>query len=329
MRKELRYMVFDCETATLPFADMIAHGDSEAKKKISIARPLIYDMGWTITNRKGDIIETKQFLVAEIFSVPSIFNTAYYSYKRPIYLDMIAKGEITVLPWNSIMEIFIEDLNKVNGVGAYNSMFDFKKAIPFTELYISKLYSSDYYAWEALQYQLCENIVSTHYKKPEDKIFEPEVFKFRDNEYMLFDLWGLATKILLNTVGYKKKCLEHNLISNSGMYFKTSAETSYQFLKNKYDFEEAHTALEDAIIETFILSKIAARHSIDAGISFFPFRDLGETVDFIQRLKRPNITECETILTAIENHLATKEEGTAYYTRVKNKMDEIMNYMGR
>ena len=46
------------------------------------------------------------------------------------------------------MEIFIDDLQKVDAVGAYNSMFDFKKAIPFTELYINKLYSPNYYDWE-------------------------------------------------------------------------------------------------------------------------------------------------------------------------------------
>ena len=45
-RKENRYMVFDCETATLPFANEIANGDAEKKKKIAIARPLIYDLGW-------------------------------------------------------------------------------------------------------------------------------------------------------------------------------------------------------------------------------------------------------------------------------------------
>ena len=51
--KELRYMVFDCETATLPFASELANGDNEKKKEIAIARPLIYEMGWTITNRRG------------------------------------------------------------------------------------------------------------------------------------------------------------------------------------------------------------------------------------------------------------------------------------
>lgn len=66
-RREYRYLVLDCETATLPFANEIAENDPERKKKIAIARPLIYDIGWTITNRKGEILGKKQFLIAETF----------------------------------------------------------------------------------------------------------------------------------------------------------------------------------------------------------------------------------------------------------------------
>ena len=54
---------------------------------------------------------------------------------------------------------------------------------------------------------------------------------------------------------------------------------------NKYDFEEKHTALDDAIIESFILARIARKHAISIGIKFFPFRDLGYTTDFVMRLK--------------------------------------------
>ena len=48
MSKKLVYMVVDTETATLPFANEIANNDPELKKKIAIARPLVYDIGWTL-----------------------------------------------------------------------------------------------------------------------------------------------------------------------------------------------------------------------------------------------------------------------------------------
>ena len=67
------YIVLDCETATLPYA---ANFDGEARKRIAIAKPLIYDLGWTIVDRQGRVYARRNFLITEIFSVPAIFNTA-------------------------------------------------------------------------------------------------------------------------------------------------------------------------------------------------------------------------------------------------------------
>ena len=325
-RHELRYMVFDCETATLPFANEIANGDSEKKKRIAIARPLIYDLGWTITNRKGEILEKKQYLIAETFSVPSVFNTAYYSEKRPLYLKMLANDETCIKPWNDVMEIFMDDLQKVNAVGAYNAMFDFKKAIPFTELYIQKLYSSDYYEWEKIQRRLCYAIANEPYKKNEEKDFDGENFSFRGESFPLFDLWGLAATHLLNTVSYKKKCLENNMLTASGTYFKTSAEASYRYLADKYDFDEAHTALDDAIIETFILAQIAKRSAITIGITFFPFRELGTTNEFVLRRKNPVQEEITIVVEAMTKGLEGKATSN-YTTRIEKIISELEGYL--
>jgi len=325
-RHELRYMVFDCETATLPFANEIACGDSEKKKRIAIARPLIYDLGWTITNRKGEILDKKQYLIAETFAVPAVFNTAYYSAKRPLYLEMLANDETCIKPWNDVMEIFMDDLQKVNAVGAYNSMFDFKKAIPFTELYIQKLYSPNYYEWEQVQRNLCRKIANEPYKKNEEKDFDAENFSFRGETYPLFDLWGLATTHLLNTVSYKKSCLNNNMLTASGTYFKTSAEASYRYLTDKYDFDEAHTALDDAIIETYILAQIAKRSAITIGIIFFPFRELGTTNDFVLRKKRPDQTEITVVVDAMIKGLEGK--ATSHYTmRIENIISQLAGYL--
>lgn len=325
-RKENRYMVLDCETATMPFANEIACDDAEKKKKIAIARPLIYDIGWTITNRKGEILESKQFLVAETFSVPAVFNTAYYTEKRPLYISMLEKHETTIKPWKEISTILFEDMKKVNAVGAYNSMFDFKKAIPFTELYISKLYSNDYFDWEKVQRKLCQKIANEPYHKNEEKEFDGEVFKFHGMNFPLFDLWGLSTRHLLNNPTYKKECLNHDMLTASGTFFKTSAESSYRYLMNKYDFDEAHTALDDAIIETYILSQIAKKHSVTIGIIFFPFRELGTTDEFVMRKKKPDSAEIEIVVNAIENYLLTKEPSN-YTARLENILSRLNEYL--
>lgn len=333
MAKKLYYMVVDTETATLPFANEIAANDPERKKRIAIAKPLVYDIGWTITDRKGNIYDRKQFLIAETFSVPAVFNTAYYAEKRPRYIEMLSKGETSVLPWDNVMDIFMTDLAKVDAVGAFNSMFDFKKAIPFTELYIRKLYSPDYYKWEAIQRNIAKNIAEGNAKNNNNSNFESDIFRFRGNEYALFDLWGLATTYLLNNATYKNECINHGLFTASGTFFKTSAESSYQYLCNKYDFVESHTALDDAEIETFILSKIAAKHAVTPGIKFFPFRDLGSTDEYCKRRKTPNREECEKVYEAIAAYVDAKIEETCgeisnYARGLINRLQSLAEYAG-
>lgn len=325
-RKENRYMVLDCETATLPFASELACGDAEKKKKIAIARPLIYDIGWTITNRKGEILDKKQFLIAETFSVPAVFNTAYYAEKRPIYLEMLQRRETTIKTWYEVSEMLLQDMRKVDAVGAYNSMFDFKKAIPFTELYINKLYSPNYQAWEQTQRNLCYKIMNERYQKNEEKNFDGENFKFRDEEFPLFDLWGLATKHLLNNATYKKQCLNNEMLTASGTFFKTSAEATFRYLMDKYDFNEAHTALDDATIETYILSKVAKKSAITLGIMFFPFRELGTTDEFVMRRKTPNQEEVDTVINAMSKYLEGKEPSN-YTSRIENIISQLMEYL--
>ena len=334
MRKKLFYMVVDTETATLPMANEIANGDPERKKRIAIAKPLVYDIGWTICDRRGNIYEKKQFLIAETFAVPAVFNTAYYADKRPIYIDMLNRGETVIKPWRDVMEIFITDLAKVNAVGAFNSMFDFKKAIPFTELYINELYSPDYFKWENLQRRACVRIAEGKDKNNRNPDFEADIFRFRGNEYILFDLWGLSTAHLLNNTTYKNECINHNMFTASGTFFKTSAESSYRYLVKKYDFFEAHTALDDAIIETFILSKIAQKHAVTPGIKFFPFRDLGGTDEFCMRRKVPNMTECNAVYDAIAEYVdakiaETNGEISNYCRGLMNRLNHLAAYMGR
>jgi pyrroloquinoline quinone (PQQ) biosynthesis protein C len=178
-----------------------------------------------------------------------------------------------------------------------------------------------------MQYKLCVNIANGE-KLPKNPNFEPDIFRFRGKVYPLFDLWGLATTYLLNNVTYKNKCLEHGMLTNSGTFFKTSAESSYRYLQNKYDFDEAHTALDDAIIESYILHKIAQRHAITIGIKYFPFRDLGYTYDHVMRRKVPNLNECEKVVSAINAYIETKDEETAYVKGLLKKVDMLLEYMG-
>lgn len=272
------YLILDCETATLPYASKFG-GDE--KKAISIAKPLIYDLGWTICDAKGKIYRKRSYLITEIFSVPSVFNTAYYKEKRPQYLEKLKVGSISLRTWKEATEILERDLLEVQAVGAYNAAFDFKKAIPFTEKYIEALYSNDFQHWEEVQEKVCENIAKGKRAGKRDGApeFDPYNFQFRNNFYPIFDIWGLACKHLLNTDEYRTACLANNWITSSGKYYQTSAEKAFAYLMNDREFLESHTAIEDAEIESAIFGKVVEKvgiKRIEFEIIFFPFRIVGK-----------------------------------------------------
>ena len=77
-------MILDCETATLPFTS--EYSNAEDKKKIAIAKPLIYDIGYQIIDINGNIYKRVNYLISETFFDMQIFATAYYAAKRSIYL---------------------------------------------------------------------------------------------------------------------------------------------------------------------------------------------------------------------------------------------------
>lgn len=279
-RRRKYYLILDCETATLPYAHKLESADQ--KQKIAIAKPLIYDIGWQIVDRQGRVYERMNFLISEIFSVPEVFDTAYYAWKRPLYIDKLNKGEIELTDWRTAINYLQDALNVCEAVGAYNAMFDFKKALPFTELYVNRLYSTNFHEWLKEQAQSCETILKSR-QSDSNPAFDPDNFLFRGRAYPLFDIWGLACTHLLNNDEYKRMCLENKWLTASGKYFKTSAETAYRYFKQDTDFEESHTALDDAIIESELFGAMCGKNkdNLIMGLIYFPFKKLGEVENFM------------------------------------------------
>lgn len=278
------YVVLDCETATLPEA---INYEGEARKNIAIAKPLIYDLGWKVIDAQGRTYARKNYLISEIFSVPAIFDTAYYASKRCIYLEKLEKGEIILTDWKTASAELVEDMDACVAVGAYNSMFDYKKAIPFTDLYISKLYSPDFHDWLNYQNKKLPWLAKGN-RNENPNGFDETIFRFRGKEYPLFDLWGLSCRHILNCDEYKNMCLDNDWQTASGKYFKTSAETAFRFFSETLDFEEAHTAIDDAEIESILFAEICKRtkKKFEMGIIYFPFRELGTVESFLTNTGR-------------------------------------------
>ena len=327
--KRKYYLTLDTETATLPFANTLAK-NAEEKKKIAIAKPLVYDIGWIITDRQGNILKSVNYLVQETFFVPNVFNTAYYCDKRPVYMDLLSKGKILTANWNTIMDHLEQDIQEVDISTAYNATFDFKKAIPFTEQYISHLYSADYNEWERHQWGACKRLITYGNDAKNEEFLNP-YFKFRGNEYPICDLWALACNRLININKYRNFCLENQLLTASAQYFKTSAETSYRYLMSKYDFDEDHTALSDATIEAAILAKALKRGKVEPYLEAFPFRQLGTTFDYVTNEKpkyRANVLEAlAQYIEENDGMSRAYDGGSRYWTRICNTYQQIKTDM--
>lgn len=319
MKKKF-YLTLDTETATLPFANELCKTAAE-KQKVAIAKPLVYDIGWTITDRLGNIIKQANYLVQETFFVPNVFNTAYYRDKRPIYMNLLTKGEIDTANWNEIITVLQADLEICDLTTAFNACFDFKKAIPFTERYIKHLYSEDYNIWEQKQRKKCEKIIHGTDDSNNPEYLEP-YFELRGKKYPIADLWGIACDRLINIDKYRNYCLQNKLVTASAIYFKTSAETSFQYLMNQHDFIEDHTALSDAIIESQILTKALKKGKIEPQIKAFPFRELGTTYDYV-RNKQPKYSQMlgDMLTEYIEKNNGREKaiyDNSAYWKRIMN-----------
>lgn len=332
MAKKKFYMTLDTETATLPFANEIAGKSAKIKQSIAIAKPLVYDIGWVITDRQGNIVDTKNYLVQETFFVPNVFNTAYYCNKRPIYMELLEKGEIVPKTWNEIVKILIQDLEKVDILCAYNSAFDFKRAIPFTEKYIKNLYSADYNEWEKKQKQKCKEIAKNGKFEGGNPNYMKPFLELRGKRYPTADLWGIACDRLININKYRNFCLENKYLTASVQYFKSSAETSFQYLLGQYDFIEDHTALSDALIESQILTRALKKGAVNEYVEAFPFRKLGTSFKYVEegRIGKEKKQKYRKILKeALENYINVNEGeikadlGNRYWMRMCNTLENI------
>jgi len=217
-KRKTYFMVLDVETAN------------------TVEDPLVYDIGYIIGDKRGNIVEKASFAIWEIFEKePELMNTAYYAEKLPQYYDEIARGERKVVPikaaWNRIRQDI--EKYKVKKVFAYNAFFD-RSALNRTLRYITK----SQYRW-----------------------FMPYGTEFHC-------IWNAACTSIFQTPTFKRMARKNSWYSKSGKYFLTNAETAYRFLTNKHQFVEAHKGIDDVLIEYYILLRILKRKKkIDTSIN--------------------------------------------------------------
>ena len=195
----------------------------------------VYDVGYTITNRKGEVLSTFNALVLEIFTDASKMMGAFYAKKLfTHYAPMLNRSEVALMPWADIVAQIRYDmaLYNVNVVSAYNLGFD-RRVMRQTDALLRGGNG---------QNSIVENGVE------------------------LLDIWQFACETKLSQVTYKELARSRGWVSAKGN-IRTGAEYAYRFCSGDHGFIEDHTALSDALIETDILAACyACKKTVPYGI---------------------------------------------------------------
>ena len=191
---------------------------------------LVYDIGFTITDKKGNIYAKRSFAVKEIFEWTDLMNTAYYKQKLPLYFERLKKGLIEKASiWDIRKRIKKAiEMFDIKEVYAYNASFDYT-TLNNTVRYLSGSACRWFFPYGT---QIC-------------------------------DIWHIACQVL----GTQKTFQWENVRNEKGNLI-TNAERMFAYLSQNEDFEEEHTGLADAIVETQILARCFSSHkSINKNIN--------------------------------------------------------------
>lgn len=192
-----------------------------------VEQPLVYDVGFTICDRHGNIYERHSYVIYDVYVLmKDLMETAYYHKKLPIYEYGLKHGLFKMVNLMTLRRIIYQKIKEYNikDVGAFNGYFDLILALNKTLRYITK---SKY------------------------RYFFPYGVKF-------FCIWHMATQTICLQKTYQEWTRAHGYVSPKGN-IRTDAETIYRYY-HETSFKESHTGLDDAIIETFIFAKAIAQH---------------------------------------------------------------------
>lgn len=242
------YCILDTETTATVSPD-------ENKKK-KVVEKLVYDLGYTIATKK-EIVLKRNYLIQEIFDNKQLMNNAYFASKKPMYDKMVASNQVEIIPFATAVKQMQRDFTEYNVTKfcAYNVSFDLD-ALMQTALYIYR------------------NVFKILWKKTKKGTFVPDTELFlkkvilHKEDIEILDLWTLSCQTLCN----QKTFQAFYKVINKGKV-KSNAEIVYNYINGTTEFEEDHTALSDAIIETEILQRILKIHQkVETKWTCFPSR---------------------------------------------------------
>lgn len=208
MLKKNYYLMLDTETAG------------------TLDKPLIYDIGLAVIDRKGKIYKSYSLVIPEIFfGEKNLMKSAYYAQKIPMYLDHVKQGKKTVMSFWQMKRLIekLFTLYNIKAVVAHNASFDIK-ALNNTISFLSN---------------------------------GSEKFFFNSNVEVWCTL-AMARSTICKQPTYIKWCKEHGYYTRRGA--RATAEILYRFISGNNNFIEYHTGLQDVLIEKDIFIRCLRQH---------------------------------------------------------------------
>lgn len=187
----------------------------------------VYDAGWAVVDRRGNVYRTRSFVNADIFlHEKELMQSAYYAKKIPQYWEDIKSGRRILASWNTICKTFREDYKEfsVTQIYAHNMRFDYG-TLNNTQRWITKSSRRYFFPYGA---EICDTL-------------------------------RMARDVLGSMPTYRKFCEENGYICKNGQ-LRFTAEIIYRFISHDLDFIESHTGLEDVMIEKEIMCYCYRQH---------------------------------------------------------------------
>lgn len=182
----------------------------------------IFDIGWTISiPSKKEMVMHRSYIIKEVFLDMKLMGRAHYFNKYSQYVMGIAMGTIELVSWEHVKYMLNKDIQQFN----------------------------------------VNNILAYNGGFDRDAIIKTQKYLNENIEFVL-NVKCLMVEVIdkvLATEKYVKFASAMGWYTDGGN-IKTNAESAYRYVSQKYGFVEAHTGLEDSIIETELMWHV---HSIN------------------------------------------------------------------
>ena len=193
----------------------------------TIEKPIIFDIGGAIIDKKGNLYSTFSFIVEDVFyEQPSLMKNCYYVNKLPQYKKDITCGKRIVRRYYEIKKYIASlcaDWN-VQAVIAHNAAFDYRATVATQKLTTSGKYKT-----------------------------------FLPYDLPVWDTLKMARDTICKQKSYLRYCAENDFLCKNGTP-RATAEILYKYITGNMNFSESHTALEDVLIEKEIFAHCIRQH---------------------------------------------------------------------